>query len=150
MAKTRIRTVYVAGDKVILRKDTAPKYALAELEKNPHYNLLIVSKTYNGYRINVMDSRTNRQITHWELPTKAISKGTSKSMLISLLETKQTQMTKTIKEMEAEIQDIKDQLTLMNELGVEKIDELDLEYAQKFASGMGISLAEAYKSLQKD
>lgn len=150
MAKTRIRTVYAAGDKIILRKDTAPKYALAEIERNPHYNLIIASKSYSGYRINVMDSRSNRQITHWDLPTKAISKGTTKAMLISLLENKQSQMIKSIKTMESEIQDIQDQLTLMNELGVEKIDELDLEYAQKFSASMKVSLAEAYKAISNE
>lgn len=147
MTMKRIRSNYSPGDRVSLTKN-APKYVIDIMKKNDQYFLEIKSKSYSGYSVNVVDPRQNNRVMQiLDLPTKAISKGTIKAALIKAVEAKQSQLRKITEEYEREIAEMNAQLTLMDELGVEKIDEMDLEYAIKFSKSMGISIGDAYKAL---
>jgi hypothetical protein len=144
----KIRSTYAPGDPVTFRRDTTPKYVLEMLEKNPKWVLQIKAKSYNGYSINAIDPTQHGRVMHvFDLPTKHLSKGTVKAALLKAIESKQTLMRKTVEEMQAEIAEMSAQLTLMDELGVEKVEDIDLEYAMRLSKSMNIPLAEAYKAL---
>lgn len=149
MAGVKIRNNYSAGDRVTLRT-TAPKTYLDQLKSNPLWDLEIGQKSYSGYRINVMDRQKQRVVTTWDLPTKHISKGTAKASLIKAIETKQSQLRKITEEYNQQIEEMQNQISLMDELGTEKIDDVDLEYAMRLAKRTKMSIAEAYQAVRAD
>lgn len=151
MAVKKVRTTYGVGDRVTLRKDKAPKYALEQMEKNPQLYLEIKGKVYNGYQIGVHDPRQNNRIVNtWNLTTAQITKGTNKTVLIKAIESKQAALKKHVEETQKEISLLEAQVKLMDEINVENIDDLDLEYAIRISEKLNISLADAYQACMND
>jgi len=150
MATTvKLRNNYGVGDRVTLRP-SAPKIYLEQLKNNPLWDLEIGQKSYSGYRINVMDRQKQKVVTTWDLLTKHLSKGTAKSALIKAIETKQSQLRKVTEEYNQQIEEMQNQISLMDELGTEKIDEADLEYAMRLSKRTNMPIAEAYKAVRSD